>query len=178
MIPQYCIAVDQGEGRPCGIVWIPHVIRSPRGNRRFDPTVEAIEERVRSHFGDVWSRWHMLENGIEDLPASQDYRKAWRLLGESIVVDLEQAKELHREKIDRQVATRVGVLQTEIIRALDLGLVEQAQELTGRIRSLETMREDPRIDGARDIETLSAIDPVAEAMAEDLKSLSASTTGR
>lgn len=161
MEPQQIPVAVTRPGHPLAIVWLQLVVHLPNGGRReVAPTSEAIEHELRVHFGSTWSSYRII--APEDIPSDRRYRSAWRDAGSHIEVDLALARPIHREAIRLALLSRLRALADEIVAAIADDRTDDAIALRARRRQLEALPNDPRIDAARSVAELAAVDPVAE----------------
>lgn len=98
-------------------------------------------------------------------PVSRRFREAWQLEGDVIVVDMERAKEIHRENL-RAARKPHFQIYDDIIRPLDrkrvysaltaaeVEVYKTAEEMCQKLRDVTI---DPRIDAAATPDELAAL---------------------
>jgi hypothetical protein len=148
------ITVGRGDILPNGAEWIDE----KQGWWR-RPVTDALvfEQIVRAYNGNGKpspKRYVILPEGAE-LPGDRDYRNAWALDGDKIVIDLERAKDLHRAKLREARAPRMAELDVQFMRALEQGKGTAA--IAEQKQSLRDVTKADAINAAQTIEELKAV---------------------
>ena len=148
--------ITQGRGDilPNGAEWIDE----KQGWWR-RPVTDALvfEQIVRAYNGNgkpAPKRYVILAEDAE-LPTDRDYRNAWALDGDKIVIDLAKAKDLHRAKLREARAPIMAQLDVDFMRALEQG--KDTAMITAQKQSLRDATKAEAIDAAQTIEELKAV---------------------
>lgn len=159
MIPQIALAVTRPNS-PLAIVWVALVIKYPdKTQKEIDPTPEYLEDQIKRHFGDDWTSYRVI--AVEALPQDSTWRNAWVDDGETIVVDLEKAKSILRDRIATTAAARRAKTDAALLEAMANGDREAQARLVAMRQALQKASDDPRITGAQSLDELKTIDPLA-----------------
>lgn len=96
----------------------------------------------------------------EDLPDEHraHYRSAWTYKGGKIVINMERAKEAHRNRIRAARKALLAALDVQFMRALEAG--QDTKAITEEKTRLRNATDDPRIDAAQTIDELKAVWPL------------------
>lgn len=90
-----------------------------------------------------------------DAPADRTYRGAWVNSGARIVVDMDKARDIHRDNLRRDRAPLLEALDIQFMRALEGG--HATADITEQKRVLRDVTSDPRIDAMDTPEGLAAL---------------------
>jgi len=142
--------------RPDGGVSVVHPVRNthPRPEQLTDA---QIEERA----------WRKLpQNAINpqfvdesSIPSDRTFRNAWVHGGNTINIDMGKARELHRKKLRELRSPILSALDTEYMRADELGDTTAKQRIALQKQALRDVTNDPAIDAAQTPEELKAVFP-------------------
>ena len=93
------------------------------------------------------------------IPKDRSFRGAWNLdLGEGVVsVNMQQAKDILRDKIREARVEPLGMLDTAFLKALELG--SDTSQITSDKQALRDATADPTIDAATTPEDLMRVNP-------------------
>lgn len=93
-----------------------------------------------------------------DIPvATVDFKRAWRDDGKAIVVDMDAAKEVTRERLRAERAPKLAELDVEYQRADEVGDLAKKQEIAARKQTLRDVTK--RCDACRTLDDLREIKP-------------------
>lgn len=90
-----------------------------------------------------------------DAPADRTYRGAWVNSGARIVVDMEKARDIHRDNLRRDRAPLLEALDVQFMRALEQG--NPTAGIAAQKQRLRDITSDPRIDAAATPDALAAV---------------------
>lgn len=129
---------------------------------------KAALERVLGPLTDEAYRAHVLERSIPDgasnvtalpedwsAPIDRGFRDAWRLKGRQVEIDMGKARNLHRDRLRGQRATRLAELDVAAVRGLESG--HPLTEIAAKKQRLRDAPAHPAIDAAQTPEQLAAI---------------------
>ena len=89
----------------------------------------------------------------ESIPKDRSFRNAWRFCPEKgCRVDMEAAKEIHKQRLRELRAPILASLDVEFMRSLEKG--QPTESIVSRKQALRDVTEDPAIDSARSPEEL------------------------
>lgn len=123
---------------------------------RREPTPEVIEHEVRRALPDAVS-WRRVEPS--DIPTRRDYRAAWRDTGSAVDHDMSKARQLKREQLRTRRKALLAELDSQSMRAIEDGDASASARVRQAKQRLRDLPADPRIESARSIEQLDAIEP-------------------
>lgn len=120
----------------------------------------VIQEIAKSSYDQKVVSWRFLEKSeVEKIPPHwREYRNAWKLT-DSISIDMDAAKEIHKDKLRRLRKPLLEALDVAYMRQLETG--EDASAITSQKQALRDVTDDPAIDKATTIEELKAVIPEA-----------------
>lgn len=95
-----------------------------------------------------------------DIPGDRYFRGAWIDAGK-IDVDMPKAREIHKDRLRRERAPLLDALDTEYMRADELGDIELKAEIAAKKQALRDITDDPAIESAKTPEELKAVRPPA-----------------
>jgi hypothetical protein len=93
-----------------------------------------------------------VDASMVEVPESRTFRNAWVLEGEAIVVDMDLAREIARDKIRQEREPLLKELDTEYLRLSETGTA--ANEVIEAKQMLRDAPADTRLDAAQDPESL------------------------
>jgi hypothetical protein len=94
---------------------------------------------------------------LASIPTDQTFRAAWRNRGGQIFVDMDHARELHRDRLRQERGEELLRLDVEFMRALEQGDEVQKQEIIARKRALRDATHHPCILTAQTPEQLAGV---------------------
>jgi len=92
-----------------------------------------------------------------EIPIDRTFRNAWKRSGRGIVLDMPKAREIWRGRIREARVEKLGLLDTEYMRADEAGDTEKKKEIAQAKQVLRDLPQDPRIENAQSAEELKAI---------------------
>ena len=99
---------------------------------------------------------------VEDAPSDRTFRNAWRLDGDGAVeVDMDKAREIHREKLRGIRKPLLEALDVEYQRADEAGNTAEKKRVAAKKQALRDVTADPAIDAASTPDELKAVIPAA-----------------
>lgn len=101
----------------------------------------------------------VIDAAIWDIPNDRVFRDAWTADNSkgAIVIDMEQAREIWRDKIREARAPEFAKLDAEFMIALERG--QDTKDIVARKQALRDATKDPAIDAAKTPEKLAKIKP-------------------
>jgi len=93
-----------------------------------------------------------------DLPEYRDFRNAWKW-DNAITVDMEKAKEIHKERLRSAREPVLQKLDVEFLRAVELGDTKKQSDVTRKKQELRDVTENTAIINAQTPEELRAFWP-------------------
>ena len=108
--------------------------------------------------------WEVLE--LEAVPTDRYFRNAWTHVATArnaghIAVDMDKAREIHRDVLRRQRAPLLASADVDYVKADEAEDVAKKAEIRAYKQALRDVPADPRIDAAQTPEELKAIVPDA-----------------
>lgn len=120
-----------------------------------EPTDENIYvEILRSNFGVVKS-WRRIEDS--DIITDRTFRNAWRDVNNKHVVDMNHAREIHKDHLRFERGGRLIQLDSEYMRADEENNVTKKSEIRNKKQKLRDITIDPRITAAQTPEDLKKV---------------------
>lgn len=92
------------------------------------------------------------------IPSDRTFRNAWKA---DLTVDMPVAREIHRDRLRAMRAPLMASLDTEYMRADELGDTTEKQRIAARKQALRDVTADPAIEAAGTPEALKAAIPAA-----------------
>lgn len=110
------------------------------------------------------AKWRALHPGYvrhreidpASVPADRTFRDAWDA---SLCVNMEKAREIHRNRMREARAPKLQVLDVAYVRALEGGDAAGAQTIAAQKQTLRDVTVDPSIEAASTPEELKAVWP-------------------
>lgn len=120
------------------------------------PTGElSIDELIQRHV-DIYKPYKIMDEG--DLPQEDNiYFAAWQLINDNIVINLEKAKDIHRNMLRQQRTERFASLDVAFMRALEQGDTVKQQEIALQKQKLRDIPSHPAIYTVEDTTQLRAL---------------------
>lgn len=97
----------------------------------------------------------------EQVPADRTYRDAWQAAGAGLVVDMDRARSIHRDRMRVKRKPMLEALDVDYVRADERGDPAAKAQVVARKQALRDAPADPRIDAAQTPEELKAVWPRA-----------------
>lgn len=94
-------------------------------------------------------------------PADRAFRNAWKMDGDKIDIDMERARDIHRDRLRRMRAPKLAELDIEYQRADEAGDNEKKKDIAKRKQALRDVTADPAIELASTPDELRAAIPAA-----------------
>lgn len=94
-------------------------------------------------------------------PHDRTFRNAWKFEDGWIVVDMEKARELHRNKLRELRKPKLEALDVEYQRADEAGNSAEKKKVAAKKQALRDVTSDPAIDAAKTPDELKAVLPAA-----------------
>lgn len=101
--------------------------------------------------------WHVIQEA--DVPKDRYFREAWSHTGTKFEVQMDKAREIHRDHLRRLRAPKLTALDVEYMRADEEGQTGTKTAIAAVKRRLRDVTADPRIDAAKTPEELKAVIP-------------------
>lgn len=95
-----------------------------------------------------------------DLPTDYRFHGAWRLEGANIVIDIERARAIHRDRLRAARAPLMAALDVEYQRADETENPDKKREIAARKQKLRDVTVHPEIDAARTADELAGVWPI------------------
>jgi hypothetical protein len=90
---------------------------------------------------------------LEDLPEDRYFREAWQLVGGQLVIDIEGAKEIQRERWRKMRAPKLEALDLEFMRAIEESNSVRQAEITAAKNALRDVTETELLNDLEAIKT-------------------------
>lgn len=87
------------------------------------------------------------------------FRNAWVTDGDAVAVDMDKARDLHRDNLRRDRGPMLADLDVQFMRSIESG--QPTSDIVSRKQLLRDATIDPRIDAAKTPEALLALDIIA-----------------
>lgn len=120
--------------------------------------VQNMMERVVKTSGRSIVRWRKVSS--EEIPSDRRYRDAWVDTGDRIVPELERSKGIFRDHLRRLRVPLLEELDVAYQRADEMGDTIEKLRVANVKQRLRDITGDPRIEAAKTIEELDALDIV------------------
>lgn len=105
---------------------------------------------------------NLVELGLDWVPPSdRAFRSAWAVNGKSVIVDMQKAREIHKDRLRVIRAPMLAALDVEYQRADESGNDEAKADVRQRKQTLRDLTSDPAINRAADVVSLIATVPAA-----------------
>jgi hypothetical protein len=91
------------------------------------------------------------------VPADRTFRGAWQFDGNAVEIDMDKARDIHRDHLRAERAPRLAALDTEWFRAAETGDAALQAEVAARKQALRNVTEDTRIKAAATPDKLKAL---------------------
>ena len=91
-----------------------------------------------------------------NVPTDRTFRGAWQFNGAAVEVDMDAAKEIHKDNLRAERAPRLAALDVAYMKALEAGT--GAAEIAAQKETLRNITDDARIAAATTPEELKALD--------------------
>lgn len=128
-------------------------------DRRPGEDADALADRILREHGLPAGLAGAVALGPEDeLPPRDEFRPAWVIQDGAVRVDMERAREIHRDRIREARAPLLAELDIAFQRALEDG--SDTASIVAEKQRLRDAPADPRIDAARTPEELKAVWPL------------------
>jgi hypothetical protein len=130
--------------------------------KSYTPTPKYIEsiidkQKVAWHPSAQPVSWRVVPNDIVNESTDKEYRWAWQDDGVAIVHDMGKAREIHKDKLRHERASRLEALDVEYQRADEQGNNQLKQQIAQQKQVLRDITKDPRIAAAKTIDELKQI---------------------
>lgn len=142
------------------------VIRRADGGISFAPIMrERAENESAEEFEALCFRRLLAEHptatrvGIMDadaLPARDEFRNAWGVVGGKVEVDIERARPIQRDRLRALRAPLLAALDVDMLRAIEAGDSAAQRDITRRKQALRDVTSVPDIDSASTLAELRA----------------------
>jgi hypothetical protein len=100
--------------------------------------------------------WERVAEG--DIPHEhREYRNAWALNGAAVHVDIQKARDVHRDRLRLERIPLLAALDVEFMRAIERGDATVQAEVAARKQALRDAPADARIKNAANAEALKAL---------------------
>lgn len=99
--------------------------------------------------------WSIVE--LEALPTDRKFRDAWRATEDAVIVDMDKARDIQRDRIRVAREPLMAALDVEQKRALVAEDKVKVAEIEAKLQALRDAPADPRIDAAQTPEELDLI---------------------
>jgi hypothetical protein len=104
-------------------------------------------------------RWRRID--FAEIPTDRTFRNAWRGKGNKVEVDMDAAREIHRDHLRELRAPKLAELDTAYIRADENNDQATKVRIAKQKQALRDVTDDPAIDAAKTPEKLRAAVPKA-----------------
>lgn len=94
-----------------------------------------------------------------EIPSDRYFRSAWTYNGESVVIDMAKAREVHKDRIRADRKPLLEALDIEFMRAVELGDAEKQAEISAKKQELRDATTHPGIAVASTPDELRAVIP-------------------
>ena len=88
-------------------------------------------------------------------PADRTFRGAWQFEGDAVEVNMDAAKEIHKDVLRAERVPLLSALDVELMKAMETGVATTA--VAASKNELRDVTADPRIEAAKTPEELSAL---------------------
>jgi hypothetical protein len=92
-----------------------------------------------------------------DVPKDRTFRAAWQLDGDVVEVDMNKAKELHRERLREARKEHLAVLDAAWFRAAEEGDEAEQKKIAAKKKALRDVTKSRKITSAKTPEELKAL---------------------
>jgi hypothetical protein len=89
-----------------------------------------------------------------DIPPDRSFRDAWVIARQAINVDMEKARNVHKNRLRAEREALLAELDVQYLRAVESGNVSEASRISARKQQLRDVTKDPAIESARTPEEL------------------------
>ena len=90
------------------------------------------------------------------VPTDRTFRGAWQFNGNVVEIDMDAARNIHKDNLRAERAPRLAALDVSYMKALEAG--SGAAEIAAQKQALRDVTSDARIDAAEDADALKALD--------------------
>lgn len=141
-----------------GTVGIMHfVLNDHHGIVQVATDANVQREIDRSAYDSPVVSWRRMDRS--EIPADRTFRNAWVDGGKSVSVDMNKAREIHRDRLREARAPLLAELDTTQLRAIVAEDKATVSDLETQKQSLRDVTGDAAIDAAQTTEELKAVWP-------------------
>ena len=90
------------------------------------------------------------------VPTDRTFRGAWQFNGNVVEIDMNAARNIHKDNLRAERAPRLAALDVSYMKALEAG--SGAAEIAAQKQALRDVTSDARIGAAEDADALKALD--------------------
>jgi len=120
------------------------------------PTGEVEIDELVTRYIDTSKPYKIMSTA--DFPHQDgDYSEAWQLVNDALVVNMDNAKEAHRNKLRVQRTERFAILDIDFMRAVEQADTAKQQEIAAIKQKLRDMPAHPSIAAATTTAELRAL---------------------
>jgi hypothetical protein len=147
------VIVGRGNMLPFGGKWTDEAM----GWWKREPTDENIKHQIKravSYLGKT-TGYRIINE--KDLPADRHFRDAWQDSKKKIVVDIDKAKEIQKDKLRARRAPLLAELDTAYLRADEAGDIALKNKIISQKQALRDITKHPDFKKAKTPEQIKAI---------------------
>lgn len=123
---------------------------------------KSVEEEISKWKETAAAEWlpaSVLPCSPDDIPQDRTFRNAWKRQVGRVVVDMTQAREIHRSRLRVMRGPKLAALDVDVVRALESGDQAKLAEIAAKKQALRDVTSDPAIDAAATPDALKAVVP-------------------
>jgi hypothetical protein len=148
------IAISRPDGGVSIMCFVTKQYGSTEGGGWENPATPDNIEAVLNKRNKPWTTWRiMAPSEVQNDITDRTFRNAWKD-DNGIGVNMQKAREIHRNNLRGMRATVLAQLDTEFMRALEAGDTAKQTEIAARKQVLRDVTERPEIEEAQTPEQL------------------------
>ena len=90
------------------------------------------------------------------VPSDRTFRGAWTFNGDAVEIDMDKARDIHKDNLRAERAPRLEALDVDYMKALEAG--SGADAIAAKKETLRNITADAKIANAADADALKALD--------------------